>query len=248
MLMRRLGREGPEVGALGLGCMGMWGTYGPADDAESIDTIRAAVEAGITLLDTGDYYGMGHNELLVREALRELPRARAVLGVTFGEPRLPDGQYRGVRRRLFAAKMSLACRSTRLTRRKHRDHRSAEERHEPELTEAPCARASRLRERTQRWRILRRDHAPPLAITQLSSETQSRRDERRSNAAAAVCRRYVEIEQVGRVRWKHEPELREELGRPFRQPRVSHRPAVVPAHQRSMASGGATRELVALAE
>ena len=54
---------------LGLGCMGMSGMYGPADRAESIATVHAALEAGITLLDTGDFYGMGHNELLIREAL-----------------------------------------------------------------------------------------------------------------------------------------------------------------------------------
>jgi aryl-alcohol dehydrogenase-like predicted oxidoreductase len=67
---RRLGTTGPQVSAVGLGCMGMSGTYGPADEAESIATIRAALDAGISLLDTGDYYGMGHNELLIRQALR----------------------------------------------------------------------------------------------------------------------------------------------------------------------------------
>ena len=69
MRMRRLGTNGPEVSAIGLGCMGMSGMYGPADREESIATIHAALDAGITLLDTGDYYGMGHNELLIREAL-----------------------------------------------------------------------------------------------------------------------------------------------------------------------------------
>jgi aryl-alcohol dehydrogenase-like predicted oxidoreductase len=70
VITRRLGATGPQVSAIGLGCMGMSGAYGPADETESIATIRAALDAGISLLDTGDYYGMGHNELLIRQALR----------------------------------------------------------------------------------------------------------------------------------------------------------------------------------
>jgi aryl-alcohol dehydrogenase-like predicted oxidoreductase len=71
MQTRTLGRTGPQVSAIGLGCMGMSGMYGPADRAESLATIHAALDAGITLLDTGDFYGMGHNELLIAEALRD---------------------------------------------------------------------------------------------------------------------------------------------------------------------------------
>ena len=67
---RRLGASGPEVSEIGLGAMGMSGMYGPSDRAESIATIHAALDAGIDLLDTGDFYGMGHNELLIAEALR----------------------------------------------------------------------------------------------------------------------------------------------------------------------------------
>jgi len=74
MQTRRLGPDGPVVSALGLGCMGMSGGYGAADDAESIATIHAAIDAGIIYLDTGDFYGMGHNELLLREALKDVPR------------------------------------------------------------------------------------------------------------------------------------------------------------------------------
>ena len=75
MKTRTLGSTGPTVSALGLGCMGMSDLYGPADDAESVATIRAALDAGVTLLDTGDFYGAGHNELLIREALhRAQPR------------------------------------------------------------------------------------------------------------------------------------------------------------------------------
>jgi aryl-alcohol dehydrogenase-like predicted oxidoreductase len=72
--MRALGQHGPSVSDIGLGCMGMSDLYGPADDAESIATIHAALDAGVTLLDTGDYYGMGHNELLIREALKDRNR------------------------------------------------------------------------------------------------------------------------------------------------------------------------------
>ena len=76
MITRSPGASGPRVGAIGLGCMGMSDLYGPADEAESIATIHAALDAGVTLLDTGDFYGMGHNELLMREALRGRDRDR----------------------------------------------------------------------------------------------------------------------------------------------------------------------------
>jgi aryl-alcohol dehydrogenase-like predicted oxidoreductase len=79
-----LGTTGPVVSAIGHGCMGMSGLYGPAAEDESVDTIRAALDAGVTLLDTGDFYGAGHNELLLREALRGRPRESAVLSVKFG--------------------------------------------------------------------------------------------------------------------------------------------------------------------
>ena len=81
MKHRQLGTAGPRVSALGLGCMGMSGAYGPAERSESISTIHAALDAGVTLLDTGDFYGMGHNEMLIGEALRGgavRDRARAV--------------------------------------------------------------------------------------------------------------------------------------------------------------------------
>jgi aryl-alcohol dehydrogenase-like predicted oxidoreductase len=95
MTTRSLGTTGLTVSTLGLGCMGMSDFYGPADEAESIATIRAALDAGITLLDTGDYYAAGHNELLIREALRDRDRGQAVISVKFGLMRAPDGSVVG---------------------------------------------------------------------------------------------------------------------------------------------------------
>src|SRR6266545_1162642 len=91
---RQLGSTGPAVFPLALGCMGMSGMYGPADERESIATIHAALDRGVTLLDTGDYYGAGHNEMLIGRALRDR-RDRALLSVKFGALRSPDGQWLG---------------------------------------------------------------------------------------------------------------------------------------------------------
>ena len=95
MEQRRLGAHGPTVSALGLGCMGMSDFYGPADRTESLATIHAAMEAGITLLDTGDFYGMGHNEMLLGEALKGRDRDRAVVSVKFGALRDPASGWNG---------------------------------------------------------------------------------------------------------------------------------------------------------
>jgi len=104
-----LGRAGPIVSRLGLGCMGMSpGIYGAADDAESIATIEAAVEAGITLIDTGDFYGMGHNEMLLQKALSCIPRDRYFLSVKFGAMRAPNGAFVSVDTRPAAVKNFLA--------------------------------------------------------------------------------------------------------------------------------------------
>ncbi len=96
METRKLGDTGPTVSALGLGAMGMSDFYGPADEAESIATIHAALDAGVNLLDTGDFYGSGHNELLIRQALRDRGRENVVISVKFGGMRTPDGGFQYV--------------------------------------------------------------------------------------------------------------------------------------------------------
>src|SRR3954469_19974698 len=111
---RRLGEHGPEVSALGLGCMGMSGMYGPADRTEAIATIQAALDAGIDLLDTGDFYGMGHNELLIGEALRDRPRDDYLLSVKFGAQRGPDAAWLGYDARPAAVKTACAYSLNRL--------------------------------------------------------------------------------------------------------------------------------------
>lgn len=104
---RPLGTTGPRVSALGLGCMGMSALYGDSDRAESIATIHAALDAGVTLLDTGDFYGMGHNELLIAEALRTAPaaaREQALTSVKFGALRTVEGGFTGYDGRPAAVK------------------------------------------------------------------------------------------------------------------------------------------------
>lgn len=106
--MTRLGRTGPVTSRLGLGCMGMSDYYGPADEDRSIRTIHHAAERGITLLDTGDFYAMGHNEMLVGRAIRELDRDRLVISVKFGALRDPEGRFLGFDGRPAAVKNFIA--------------------------------------------------------------------------------------------------------------------------------------------
>ncbi|MBE2315214.1 aldo/keto reductase [Solirubrobacter sp. CPCC 204708] len=114
MFTRQLGKTGPTVSALGLGAMGMSDLYGPADRAESIATIHAALDAGITLIDTGDFYGMGHNELLIREALAGKDRDAMTISVKFGALRDPAGGWIGYDGRPQAVKNFLAYTLSRL--------------------------------------------------------------------------------------------------------------------------------------
>ena len=108
MRQHRLGATGPTVSALGLGCMGMSGVYGPSDRTESIATIHAALDAGVTLIDTGDFYGMGHNELLIAEALKGVPRDSYVLSVKFNALRDAAGGWSGFDSRPAAVRNFLA--------------------------------------------------------------------------------------------------------------------------------------------
>jgi aryl-alcohol dehydrogenase-like predicted oxidoreductase len=103
----KLGKTGPRVHALGLGCMGMSGMYGETSDEESLSTIHAAIDAGLTLIDTGDFYGMGHNELLVGRAIRG-KRDQVVVSVKFGALRGPDGSWGGMDTRPAAVKNFVA--------------------------------------------------------------------------------------------------------------------------------------------
>ena len=108
MKQLQLGKTGPKVSALGLGCMGMSGMYGPSDRQESIATIHAALDAGITLLDTGDFYGMGHNEMLIGEAVKGIARDTFQVSVKFGAMRDPAGGWLRYDARPAAVKNFLA--------------------------------------------------------------------------------------------------------------------------------------------
>ena len=105
---RQLGKSGPATTAIGLGCMGMSDFYGPTDRSESIRTIHAALDAGITLLDTGDFYGMGHNEMLIREALSSGHRDNVQISVKFGALREVERNWNGYDSRPAAVKNFLA--------------------------------------------------------------------------------------------------------------------------------------------
>ncbi|MDP3553925.1 aldo/keto reductase [Methylocystis sp.] len=108
MITRQLGANGPIASAIGLGCMGMSDLYGASDRTEGVATIHAALDAGVTLLDTGDFYGMGDNEMLIAEALRGRPRDGVILSVKFGAQRDPDGNWIGFDGRPSAVKTALA--------------------------------------------------------------------------------------------------------------------------------------------
>jgi aryl-alcohol dehydrogenase-like predicted oxidoreductase len=110
----QLGANGPHSSRVGLGAMGMSGMYGPAREEESIATIHAALDAGINLIDTGDFYGMGHNELLISRALKDRDRDQVLISVKFGAQRGPDGRWLGYDARPVAVKTALAYSLNRL--------------------------------------------------------------------------------------------------------------------------------------
>ena len=110
---RKLGSTGPSVFPLSLGCMGMSGMYGQADEGEGIATIHAALDRGVTLFDTGDFYGNGHNELLLGRALKGR-RDQALISVKFGALRLPNGAFIGFDTRPASVKNFLSHSLTRL--------------------------------------------------------------------------------------------------------------------------------------
>jgi aryl-alcohol dehydrogenase-like predicted oxidoreductase len=114
MTTRTLGSTGPHVSAIGLGAMGMSDLYGPADEGESIATIHAAIDAGVTLVDTGDFYGSGRNELLIARALKGRDREAVTLSVKFGALRDPAGGWGGIDGRPAAVRNFLANSLTRL--------------------------------------------------------------------------------------------------------------------------------------
>ncbi len=105
--VRKLGSQGPEVFPIALGCMGMSDFYGPSDEAESLATIHAAIDAGVNVIDTGDFYGMGHNEMLVGRAI-QLQRDDVLVSVKFGAQRGPDGSWLGYDAQPAAVKTALA--------------------------------------------------------------------------------------------------------------------------------------------
>jgi aryl-alcohol dehydrogenase-like predicted oxidoreductase len=108
MQTRQLGKFGPKSSILGLGAMGMSDFYGPADRDESIATLHAALDSGINLIDTGDFYGMGHNEMLIAEALKGRSRDQVHLSVKFGALRDPAMGWAGSDGRPVAVKNALA--------------------------------------------------------------------------------------------------------------------------------------------
>lgn len=113
MKLNKLGSDGPLVSALGLGCMGMSGLYGETSDAESILTIQAALDEGISFLNTGDFYGVGHNEMLIGEAIKGR-REQAFISVKYGALRSPEGGWTGLNTHPQATKNFLSYSLTRL--------------------------------------------------------------------------------------------------------------------------------------
>ena len=181
---RSLGTTGLRVSALGLGCMGMSDFYGLADEAESIATIQAALDAGVILLDTGDYYAAGHNELLIREALRGRPREQAAVSVKFGLMRAPDGRIVGNDLRPAAVKNFLAYTLRRL--------RPTTSTSTGLAGSSPTFRSKRRLERSRRWS---RRATSATSASPRSAQTPS--GERKRCTRSPTCRSSTRSSRAG---------------------------------------------------
>ena len=184
MQQRRLGTSGPLVSALGLGCMGMSGMYGPADRQESIATIHAALDAGITLLDTGDFYGMGHNEMLIGEALRGVSRDRFQVSVKFGALRDPAGGWLGYDARPGAVKTFLAYTLQRLGLDHIDIYRPARLDPDVPIEDTVGAIAD----------MVKAGHVRHIGLSEVGAPTI-----RRAAAAAAICDLQIEYSLISRA-------------------------------------------------
>jgi aryl-alcohol dehydrogenase-like predicted oxidoreductase len=180
---RRLGEHGPEVSAIGLGCMGMSDFYGPADEGESIATIHAALDAGIDLIDTGDFYGMGHNEMLIGRALKG-KRDKALISVKFGALRGPDGNWSGYDARPAAIKNFLAYTLRRLGTDHIDIYRPARLDPNVPIEETAGAIADLIKAGYIRW----------MGLSEVSAETVAR-----ANAVTPICDLQIEYSMITRM-------------------------------------------------
>jgi aryl-alcohol dehydrogenase-like predicted oxidoreductase len=163
--------------------MGMSGMYGPADERESIATIHAALDAGINLLDTGDFYGMGHNELLISDAIKTRDRDEALISVKFGAQRGPDGAVLGYDARPAAVKTALAYSLQRL-RTDHVDiYRPARLDTEVPIEETIGAIAELVQAGYVRW----------IGLSEVGAETI-----RRAAAVHPICDLQIEYSLISR--------------------------------------------------
>lgn len=218
MNTRALSPSGPTVSAIGLGCMGMSDLYGPADDAESIATIHAALDAGVNLLDTGDYYAMGENEMLIRRALEGHDRDSAVISVKFGVLRDPAGGWSGVDGRPEAVKNFLAY----TLRRLGTDHVDIYRlgRYNPEVPIEETVGAI--------GEMVEAGYVRHVGLSEVGAETI-----RRANATHPICDLQIEYSLISRDRGGDPAGLRGARDRPHRLRRALARPAQRPLEPRA---------------